>query len=501
LSIIDLRCNNFKGDKKMEEKGDIALIGLAVMGQNLILNMNDHGFTVVAYNRTVDKVDAFLNGSAKGRSTILGAHSVDEMIGLLKRPRKIMLMVKAGSAVDEFIDILLPYLEKGDLIIDGGNSHYPDTIRRTKTLKDKGIFYIGAGVSGGEEGARNGPSIMPGGNPQAWPLVKDIFQSICAKTPEGEPCCDWVGEDGAGHYVKMVHNGIEYGDMQLICEAYQLMNEGLGLTYDDLHTVFAEWNKGELDSYLIEITRDIMGFKDTDGSALVEKILDTAGQKGTGKWTGISALDNGMPLTLIMEAVFARCISALKDERVKASKILSGPNAKFSGNKEVYVEHIRKALFASKVISYAQGYMLMREAARENGWNLNYGGIALMWRGGCIIRSAFLGKIKEAFDKNPNLSNLLLDDFFKSVMDSCQISWRKVIVVAAELGIPVPALSTALTFFDGYRTARLPANLLQAQRDYFGAHTYERVDMPRGQFFHTNWTGRGGNVSSSTYNV
>ncbi len=485
----------------MDANGDIALIGLAVMGQNLILNMNDHGFTVVAYNRSVEKVDAFINGAAKGRRTIIGAHSVDEMVRLLKRPRKIMLMVKAGSAVDEFINTLLPYLEKGDVIIDGGNSHYPDTIRRTKNLNEKGILYIGTGVSGGEEGARTGPSIMPGGNPQAWPLVKDIFQSICAKTPEGEPCCDWVGEDGAGHYVKMVHNGIEYGDMQLICEAYQLMKDGISLTSDEMHAVFAEWNKGDLDSYLIEITRDIMGYKDSDGTALVEKILDTAGQKGTGKWTGISALDNGMPLTLIMEAVFARCISALKDERVNASKILCGPGTKFTGDKTEFVEHIRKALFASKVISYAQGYMLMREAAKENGWKLNYGGIALMWRGGCIIRSAFLRKIKDAFDKKPDLSNLLLDDYFKSVMDSCQVSWRKVIITAAELGIAVPALSAALSFYDGYRTARLPANLLQAQRDYFGAHTYERIDKPRGQFFHTNWTGRGGDVSSSTYNV
>lgn len=496
-SIIDW----IEKEKKMDANGDIALIGLAVMGQNLILNMNDHGFTVVAYNRSVEKVDAFISGAAKGRRTIIGAHSVDEMVRLLKRPRKIMLMVKAGSAVDEFIDILLPYLEKGDVIIDGGNSHYSDTIRRTKYLNEKDFLYIGTGVSGGEEGARTGPSIMPGGNPQAWPLVRDIFQSICAKTPENEPCCDWVGEDGAGHYVKMVHNGIEYGDMQLICEAYQLMKDGAGLTYDEMHAVFAEWNKGDLDSYLIEITRDILGHKDSDGTALVEKILDKAGQKGTGKWTGISALDNGVPLTLIMEAVFARCISAIKDERVTASKILSGPDTKFTGDKTEFVEHIRKALFASKVISYAQGYMLMREAAKDNGWNLNYGGIALMWRGGCIIRSAFLRKIKDAFDKKPDLSNLLLDDYFKSIMDSCQVSWRKVIIAAAELGIAVPSLSAALSFYDGYRTARLPANLLQAQRDYFGAHTYERIDKPRGQFFHTNWTGRGGDVSSSTYNA
>ena len=485
----------------MEKRGDIALIGLAVMGQNLVLNMNDHGFTVVAFNRTTSKIDDFLAGAAKGRDTIIGAHSIEEMVGLLKRPRKVMLMVKAGEVVDQFIELLLPHLEKGDLIIDGGNSHYPDSTRRTKYLQEKGILYIGTGVSGGEEGARMGPSIMPGGNPDAWPLVKDIFQAICAKTPQGEPCCDWVGENGAGHYVKMVHNGIEYGDMQLICEAYQLMKDGLGLSNNEMHDIFNEWNRGDLDSYLIEITRDIMGFKDKDGSALVEKILDTAGQKGTGKWTGISALDHGMPLTLIMEAVFSRCISALKDERVKASKILSGPNAMFKGDRKEFVEHIRKALFASKIISYAQGYMLMREAAKEYGWHLNYGGIALMWRGGCIIRSAFLSKIKEAFDLNPELNNLLIDNYFKSVMDECQASWRKAISTAVELGIPVPALSTALSFYDGYRCARLPANLLQAQRDYFGAHTYERIDEPRGKFFHTNWTGRGGDVASSTYTV
>jgi 6-phosphogluconate dehydrogenase len=485
----------------MEKKGDIALIGLAVMGQNLVLNMNDHGFTVVVFNRTTSKVDEFLTSAAKGRDTIIGTHTIEEMVGLLKRPRKVMLMVKAGEVVDQFIELVLPHLEKGDLIIDGGNSHYPDTIRRTKYLQEKGILYIGTGVSGGEEGARLGPSIMPGGNPEGWPLVKDVFQAICAKTPEGEPCCDWVGENGAGHYVKMVHNGIEYGDMQLICEAYQLMKDGLGLSNNEMHGIFTEWNRGDLDSYLIEITRDIMGFKDNDGAALVEKILDTAGQKGTGKWTGISALDQGMPLTLIMEAVFSRCISALKDERVKASKILSGPNATFKGDKKEFVEHIRRALFASKIVSYAQGYMLMREAAKEYGWHLNYGGIALMWRGGCIIRSAFLGKIKDAFDRNPELNNLLVDNYFKSVMDECQASWRKTISTAVELGIPVPALSTALSFYDGYRCARLPANLLQAQRDYFGAHTYERIDELRGKFFHTNWTGRGGDVASSTYTV
>jgi 6-phosphogluconate dehydrogenase len=483
----------------MEARGDIALIGLAVMGQNLILNMNDHGYTVVAYNRTVSKVDEFLQGAAQGRTTILGAHSMEEMVGLLKRPRKVMLMVKAGKAVDDFIELVLPHLEPGDLVIDGGNSHFPDTMRRTKYLESKGLLYIGTGVSGGEEGARLGPSIMPGGSPQAWPLVKDIFQSISAKTPDGSPCCDWVGENGAGHYVKMTHNGIEYGDMQLICEAYQLMKEGLGMTPGRMHKVFAEWNKGELDSYLVEITRDILAYKDEDGQPLVEKILDTAGQKGTGKWTSVSSLDLGIPVTLIAEAVYARCLSAIKEDRVAASGLLSGPGTRFTGGKKAFVEDIRQALLASKIVSYAQGYMLMREAAKEYGWNLNYGGIALMWRGGCIIRSAFLGKIKEAFDKNPNLHNLLLDDYFKGVIDRCQASWRKVVAKAVQLGVPVPAFSTALAFYDGYRSARLPANLLQAQRDYFGAHTYERIDRPRGQFFHTNWTGRGGEVSSSTY--
>jgi len=485
----------------MEQKGDIALIGLAVMGQNLILNMNDHGYTVVAYNRTVSKVDEFLEGAAKGRDTILGAHSVEEMIGLLKKPRKIMVMVKAGKAVDEFIGLLLPHLDQGDLIIDGGNSHFPDTIRRTKYLAEKGILYIGTGVSGGEEGARHGPSIMPGGNPKAWPLVKDIFQSIAAKTSDGDPCCDWVGEDGAGHYVKMTHNGIEYGDMQLICEAYQLMRDGLGLGSDEMHRVFAEWNKGELDSYLIQITAEILGYRDQDGVHVVDRILDTAGQKGTGKWTGINSYELGIPVTLIGEAVYARCLSALKDERVVASKILKGPGAKFAGDTQAFIEDIRRALLASKIVSYAQGFMLMREAAREYKWNLNYGGVALMWRGGCIIRSVFLGRIKEAFDKNPNLSNLLLDDYFRGVIENCQPSWRRVVAKAVELGVPVPAFSTALAFFDGYRSERLPANLLQAQRDYFGAHTYERIDKPRGQFFHTNWTGTGGSVSASTYTV
>jgi 6-phosphogluconate dehydrogenase len=484
-----------------EPRGDIALIGLAVMGQNLILNMNDKGFTVVAYNRTASKVDDFCNGAAKGRDTILGARSVEEMISMLKRPRKIMLMVKAGKAVDDFIETLLPHLEPGDCIIDGGNSHFPDTIRRTRYLEEKGLLYIGTGVSGGEEGARHGPSIMPGGSPKAWPLVKDIFQAISAKAPDGSPCCDWVGENGAGHYVKMTHNGIEYGDMQLICEAYQLMKEGLGMGNQQMHEVFAEWNEGDLDSYLVEITRDILGYKDDTGEYVVDTILDTAGQKGTGKWTGVSSLDLGVPVTLIAEAVFARCLSALKDERVAASRQLSGPKETFSGDTASFVEDIRKALLASKIVSYAQGYMLMREAAKEHDWNLNYGGIALMWRGGCIIRSVFLGKIKEAFDTNPDLHNLLLDDYFKAVIEKCQDSWRKVVCTAVQLGVPVPAFTTALAFYDGYRTERLPANLLQAQRDYFGAHTYERLDKPRGQFFHTNWTGRGGDVSASTYTV
>ncbi len=482
-------------------KADIGLIGLAVMGQNLVLNMNDNGYSVAVFNRTVSKVGDFLENAAKGRDTIYGATSVEEFAGLLKRPRKVMLMVKAGEVVDQFIEMVLPYLEEGDLIIDGGNSHYPDTTRRTRYLKEKGILYIGTGVSGGEEGARRGPSIMPGGNPKAWPLVKEIFQAIAAKTADGEPCCDWVGEEGAGHYVKMIHNGIEYGDMQLINEAYHVMKVGLGMSCDEMHEVFKEWNEGELDSYLIEITRDILGFKDEDGSPLVEKILDTAGQKGTGKWTGISSLELGVPVTLIGEAVFSRCLSAMKDERVRASKLLKGPQSSFTGDKKAFIEDIRQALLASKIVSYAQGYMLMREAAKEMGWNLNFGGIALMWRGGCIIRSVFLGKIKDAFDKNQELSNLLLDDYFIGVIERCQKSWRKVVSWAVEQGLPVPAFATALNFYDGYRCDRLPANLLQAQRDYFGAHTYERIDQPRGKFFHTNWTGTGGDVSASTYEV
>lgn len=481
-------------------KADIGLIGLAVMGENLVLNMESHGYTVAVYNRTTQKVDDFVNGRGKGKN-IIGTHTVEELIKNLKSPRKVMIMVKAGNPVDKVIDQLVPLLDKGDIIIDGGNTHFPDSIRRTKELEEKGLLFIGTGVSGGEEGALKGPSIMPGGSKAAWQHVKPIFQDIAAKVEDGTPCCDWVGEGGAGHFVKMVHNGIEYGDMQLICEVYQIMKDLLGMSYDEMHEVFKEWNEGELDSYLIEITRDILAYEDEDGEPLVEKILDTAGQKGTGKWTAVASLDQGVPLTLIGEAVYARTLSAMKNDRVEASKILKGPKPKFEGNKKQFVEDLRKALYASKIVSYAQGYVLMRYAAEEYGWNLNYGGIALMWRGGCIIRSIFLGKIKEAFDKNPKLTNLLLDDFFKEKIDSSQDSWRRVVAASITNGIWIPAMSTALNYFDGYRNERLPANLLQAQRDYFGAHTYERVDKPRGEFFHTNWTGRGGKTASSTYNA
>ena len=479
---------------------DIGLIGLAVMGQNLVLNMNDHGYRVAVFNRTVSKVDDFLANEAAG-TQVAGAHSLAELAQLLKRPRRVMLMVQAGAAVDATIDSLLPHLERGDIIIDGGNSHFPDTDRRTRALAEKGILYIGTGVSGGEEGARHGPSIMPGGNPAAWPYVKEIFQAISAKVEDGSPCCDWVGENGAGHFVKMVHNGIEYGDMQLICEAYQLLRDGLGLTADELHEVFAEWNRGELDSYLIDITGQILAKKDEYGSPVIDKILDTAGQKGTGKWTVISSLDLGMPVTLIAEAVFARTLSALKDERVAASAILPGPGHVAEQERGAFIEDVRRALYCSKIISYTQGYMLLREAAKEFGWNLNFGGIALMWRGGCIIRSRFLGKIKEAYDKNADLTNLLLDGFFSQVLIDYQPAWRRAAVRAIQYGVPTPAFAAALAFYDGYRSGRLPANLLQAQRDFFGAHTYERVDKPRGEFFHTDWTGHGGRVSSSSYNV
>ncbi len=483
----------------MSKKADIGLVGLAVMGENLVLNMESKGFTVAVFNRTVDKVDQFMAGRGKGKKFI-GCRSVEELVANLASPRKVMLMVKAGKPVDDFIDLIAPKLDKGDIIIDGGNSHFPDTIRRTQKLEEMGLRYIGTGVSGGEEGALLGPSMMPGGSPSAWAAVKPIFQAICAKVEDGSPCCEWVGANGAGHYVKMVHNGIEYGDMQMICEAYSLMKNVLGMSAAEMHEVFKGWNQGELDSYLIEITQAILKTVDPEtGKPVVDIILDTAGQKGTGKWTSESALDLGAPAPTIAEAVFARCLSAVKEERVAASKVLTGPAIKFSGDKKAFIEDIRKALYASKICSYAQGYQLMKLAAAEYGWDLNYGEIALMWRGGCIIRARFLGDIKKAFDKNPKLANLLMDDFFKKVIDRCQDSWRRVVAQAALSGVPVPAFSSALNYYDGYRSAVLPANLLQAQRDYFGAHTYERVDHPRGEFFHTAWTEHSGSTTSSTY--
>ncbi len=478
---------------------DIGLIGLAVMGQNLVLNMDDHDFTVAVYNRTLSKVDNFMAGPAKG-TKIIPCHSIEDLVENLKKPRRVMLMVKAGSVVDTLIDSLLPYLEPGDIIIDGGNSLYTDTDRRGKELVGKGLIYIGTGISGGEEGARKGPSVMPGGNPAGWSSVRNIFQSIAAKV-DGEPCCDWVGAGGAGHFVKMVHNGIEYGDMQLICEAYDFMSRGLGMDAESIGDIFGRWNKGVLDSYLIEISSEILVFKDTDGAPLIDKILDKAGQKGTGKWTGINALEMGIPLTLIGEAVFARCLSALKEERLKASRLLQGPELSFSGDAATFINDLHDALYGAKIISYAQGYMLMRQAAEEYNWELNYGGIALMWRGGCIIRSAFLTNIKQAFEKNPTLENLLLDDFFNTAINRAQSGWRRVAAKAVEIGIPMPAITSGLAYYDGYRCARLPANLLQAQRDYFGAHTYERIDKAQGEFFHTDWTGHGGKVSSTTYDV
>ena len=482
------------------KQADIGLIGLAVMGENLVMNMESKGFAVAVYNRTTEKVDAFTAGRAKGKN-IVGCHTLEELKNALAKPRKVMLMVKAGQPVDDYIEQLLAVLEPGDVMIDGGNSHFPDTIRRTAYVESKGLLYIGTGVSGGEEGALKGPSMMPGGSPAAWPLVKPVFQAICAKVEDGTPCCDWVGENGAGHFVKMVHNGIEYGDMQLICEAYQLMRDALGMSAKEMSEVFSDWNRGELDSYLIEITRDILAFKDADGGALVDKILDTAGQKGTGKWTAIAALDEGVPLTLIGEAVFARSLSAMKDERVEAARAFARKPGAYTGDRKELVDAIRQALYASKIVSYAQGYTLMRAAAKSYGWNLNYGGVALMWRGGCIIRSVFLGKIKEAFDQDAQLKNLLLNPYFSAAVKTCVPAWRKVVSAAVACGIPVPAMSAALSYFDGYTCDRLPANLLQAQRDYFGAHTYERTDRPRGEFFHTNWTGEGGDTSASTYNV
>lgn len=482
-------------------EADIGLIGLAVMGQNLVLNMNDHGYIVAVFNRTTSKVDDFLSGPAKG-TKVIGTHSLQEFVSKLKKPRRVMLMVKAGDPVDEFIDHLLPYLEKGDIIIDGGNSHFPDTNRRCKLLKEKGLFFIGTGISGGEEGARFGPSIMPGGHKEAWPHVKKIFQDISAKVAStGEPCCDWVGDNGAGHYVKMVHNGIEYGDIQLICESYALMKKVLNLKADKIADIFTDYNKRELDSYLIEIASHIFRTKDEDGSLLLDKILDVAGQKGTGKWTAINALDMGIPVSLIAEAVFARCLSALKDERIEASKHFTGGIIPSKVEEKSFLQDLFFALYSAKMISYAQGYMLMRQAAKEFSWNLNYGAIAMMWRGGCIIRSVFLGKIKEAFDKNPNLTNLLLDDFFKKEIIRSQDGLRKVVIEAVKANISIPCLSAGLTFYDGYRAKDSPANLLQALRDYFGAHTYERIDRPRGEFFHTNWTGTGGKVSSSSYSI
>ncbi len=481
-----------------QSEADIGLIGMAVMGQNLVLNMNDKGYSVAVFNRTVSKVDDFVNGPAVGRDTIIGAHSVEEFVGALKKPRRVVLLVKAGPAVDTFIEKLIPHLESGDIIIDGGNSNFKDTMRRCEQVESKDLLYVGTGVSGGEEGARHGPSIMPGGSPEAWGHVKEIFRAIAAKA-DGEPCCDWVGENGAGHFVKMVHNGIEYGDMELICESYNLMKHA-GFSPKEMSDIFAEWNGGELNSYLIEITADILSRVDDEtGEPLVEKILDTAGQKGTGKWTVITACELGMPITLIGEAVFSRCLSALKEQRVEASGQLGGPEAKFDGDRDAFVQDIRKALYASKIVSYAQGFQMMRAAGEEYNWNLNFGGVALMWRGGCIIRSQFLGRIKDAFDRNPDLTNLMLVPYFREAIAEGQKSWRRVVIQATQMGVPVPAMASALAYYDGYRAERLPANLLQAQRDYFGAHTYERVDKPRGEFFHTDWISSGGAATAGSY--
>jgi len=473
----------------MAELADFGLIGLAVMGENLALNVESRGFRVAVFNRTVEKVDHFMQGRAKGKRFV-GAHSIGELVQMLSRPRKVMLMVKAGAAVDDFIEQLIPLLSPGDVIIDGGNTHYTETQRRTKYVESKGLLYIGTGVSGGEEGALLGPSIMPGGSEAAWPLVKPILQAIAAKVGPREdiPCCEWIGPDGAGHYVKMVHNGIEYGDMQLICEAYWLMQQTLGLSNTELYEVFDEWNRGDLKSYLIEITRDIFSVQD-EGSAdyLVDKILDTAGAKGTGKWMSQLALDLGVPSTLVTEAVYARSLSAIKDARVRASSQLAGPRGgHYTGDRQQFVEQVRQALYASKICSYAQGFVQLQAAAKENHWALNYGNCALLWRGGCIIRAVFLERIKEAFDADPQLENLLLAPYFQQATEKAQAAWRNVTKTAIEFGIPAPAFATALAYYDGYRSARLPANLLQAQRDYFGAHTYQRVD--REGVFHTEWT-------------
>ncbi len=476
-------------------KADIAMIGLGVMGSNLAKNMQSKGFSVAVYDLSAERVEKM------AEEGFVPCRTPEELRENLVKPRKVFLMVWAGKPVDDLIEQLIPVLEEGDIIIDGGNSHYPDTIRRTAYVESKGLRFIGCGVSGGEEGALHGPSMMPGGSAEAWPYVKPIFQAICAKVNGDEPCCDWVGENGAGHFVKMVHNGIEYGDMQLICEAYQLMRDGLKMTNDEMSAVFRKWNETELDSYLIQITADILAYRDGQGNAEVDRILDRAGQKGTGKWTGIEALNEAVPLTLITEAVLARCLSAQKDERVEAAELFPREIPEFEGDREAFVEAVRKALFASKIISYTQGYMLMRSAAVSHEWNLNFGGIALMWRGGCIIRSAFLGKIKEAYEKNPELTNLLKDEYFSNVMKTLVSSWREVVAYAVKAGIPMPAMSSALQWFDGYTSERLPANLLQAQRDYFGAHMYERTDAPRGEFFHTDWTGHGGDVASTVYNA
>lgn len=481
-------------------KAEIGLIGLAVMGENLVMNMESKGFTIAVYNRSTEKVDNFINGRAKGKK-IIGCRSVEELVQALEKPRKVMMMIRAGQAVDDMIGQLLPLLEPGDVIIDGGNSYFKDTIRRTAEVTEKGLLYVGTGVSGGEEGALNGPCLMPGGNKEAWKLLQPIFTAISAKVDGDIPCCEWIGENGAGHFVKMVHNGIEYGDMQLICEAYQMMRDGMGMSSAQMHKVFEAWNHSELDSYLMEITADIMGYQDENGETTVEKILDVAGQKGTGKWTCIAALDEKVPLTLINEAVASRCISDMKEERIQAGKSYERSNKMITDIKEEFIENIRKALYASKIISYAQGYSLMRSAAKEYDWDLKFGNIALIWRGGCIIRSAFLGKIKEAFDRDPNLSNLILDPYFKSVIEDCLPSWRKVVATATEYGIPMPAMNAALSWFDSYTCANLPANLLQAQRDYFGAHMYERIDRPRGEMYHTNWTGNSGTTAAGTYSV
>ena len=484
----------------MENLADIGLVGLAVMGQNLALNINDHGYRVAVFNRTTSKVGRFLNNEAAG-SDIIGAYSPEEFVKSIKRPRKLILMIQAGEAVDKSIAQLAPLLDDGDIIIDGGNSNFNDSIRRTREVEALGKYFIGAGISGGEEGARHGPSIMPGGSVAAWEAVKPILQAVAAKVPDGTPCCDWVGEDGAGHFVKMVHNGIEYADMQLICEAYHLMSAVLGMNEAEISEVFAGWNAGKLESFLIEITGDILAYQDDDGQPLLRKILDVASQKGTGKWTAITALEEGTPLTLIGEAVFARFLSAIKDQRLAASKALPGPSAEFRGDKAQFIRDLEGAVYAAKIISYTQGYMLMQDAARSYRWNLNYGGVALMWREGCIIRSAFLGKIQEAYAKNPQLANLLLDDYFSAAVIEAQRSWREVVATGVKHGIPLPIMSGALAFYDGYRSSTLPANLLQAQRDYFGAHTYERVDRPRGEYFHTNWTGTGGDVTAGSYDA